>query len=435
MNNNECKVKAKVFSTAMGQIVFKKSRKFLPAVGLLAALSFPAVLLGASPAAPKILLMAASTDVQASSTREDPDGRVFGFSPLNLLDADPDTAWCAGENLLGVGEWIEVGLLAPLALEQVGLIGTFLPEKASKTNPPYNRVQRIRLTNPLGEFRILEFRDTVELHFDKLDPLRGDRFRLTIESVYPGAERALTCISELEFRGRTESEGAAVDKLARKAISGDARKVFEEAFGSQRPASAGPKLKTGLSDFFGRYQNYSPISLARELVEFELPENLRRPPPDARADETACVAALRGLYEASPEGKRLLRERYFFKKEVPLGKGCGIKDDPLYWVLRGRPEALPLFWARGEKYGLLELGDSRVLKDFLLAFRGKKAGYHWWEKTPAVHSTFDRTPAELVGKLRGPHPRRVIEELLEKEKKKPGYYRDGLEALRSLAGG
>ena len=393
------------------------------------------------PKAGKILLLTSYSDARASSSREDPNGAPLGYSPINAVDSEPRTAWCADQKLLGIGEWIEIGLFTPVSLTRLGAVAT-VPPPDGKIPPdggplPFNRAHRVKIASPIGEERFVEFDDTARLQYKDLDePLSGDRFRLTVESVYPGEERALTCLSEIEFWGASEPEGAAVDALARKAITSDVRKVFDDAFGGQRAALAGPRLKTAFNEFFGRYQNYSPVSLVQEVVSEPLPGSLLHSSGEAaRPGETACVAALRGLYEATPWARRYLREKYFLQKKVALGEGCGIQESPLYWVFQGRGESIPIFWSRAEYYGLLELGDARALEPFLARYRGEQAPYEWWRKGAAVHSAQDRTPLELVGRLQGPYARRVLTRLIEQSKDQPGYYLDGLRALLRAAGG
>ncbi len=393
------------------------------------------------PKAGKILLLTSYSDAQASSSREDPNGAPLGYAPINAIDAEPRTAWCADQRLLGIGEWIDIGLFTPILLARLGAIVT-VPPPEGKLPPdggplPFNRAHRVKISSPTGEERFVEFDDTARLQYKDLDePLSGDRFRLTVESVYPGEERSLTCLSEVEFWGASEPEGAAVDDLARKAITSDVRKVFDDAFAGQRAVLAGQRLKSAFNEFFGRYQNYSPVSLVQELASAPLPASLLHSSNAAtRPGETACVAALRGLYEATPWARRYLREKYFLQKKVALGEGCGIRDNPLYWTLQGRGESIPLFWSRSEYYGLLELGDARALEPFLARYRGEQAPYEWWRQSAAVHSPQDRAPEELVGRLQGPYARRVLSRLIEQTKDRPGYYLDGLRALLRSAGG
>ena len=383
----------------------------------------------------KILLMALAPTTNASSTREDPRGARFGYATLNAIDNEPRTAWCGGAQMLGVNEWFEVGLVQQLELQAVGLIGT-IPRPDGKTpaeaSPyPYNRIHRVRLENGLGEFRMLEFSDIAGRTEQKLDkPLLGERFRFKIESVYPGEDRALTCIAELELLGHSQPAGAPVDKLAARAIESDAQKVFEEAFGTQRPALAAPRLKAALADIFGRYAGYSAISVTRTLTEVKLKGGKGE---DLRPDQTACATALRALYDASPDARRFLREKYFFKKTLPLAEGCDLPGDPLYWALRTRQESIPLFWHRGEYYGLLELGDDRAIAPFLAAYeKPDQAAYRWWEKPAGWHGSADDTPLDLFSRVAGPYARRTLERLIEENE--PSFYLDGLRALQGNVG-
>lgn len=392
-------------------------------------------LLEARKAPPKVLLMAVATAANASSSREDPRGARFGYAPINAIDNEPRTAWCGARQMLGVNEWFEVGLVQQLELKAVGLIGT-IPRPDGKVAPegspyPYNRVHRVRLENGLGEFRNLEFKDTtgrVEVTLDK--PLLGERFKLKIESVYPGEDRALTCIAELELLGHSQPAGAPVDKLAARAIESDAQKVFEEAFGTQRPALAAPRLKAELADIFGRYAGYSAISVTRTLTEVELAGHKGK---DLRPDQTACATALRALYDASADARRFLREKYFFKKKLPLAQSCELPGDPLYWALRNRQESIPLFWHRNEYYGLLELGDDRAIAPFLAAYKDTdRMVYRWWEKPAGWHGNSDRSPIELFSRVAGPYARRTLARLIKENE--PSFFVDGLRALQGTVG-
>ena len=383
----------------------------------------------------KVLLMTLATTANASSTREDPRGARFGYAPVNAIDGEPNTAWCGAERMLGVNEWFEVGLVQQMEVHAIGLIGT-IPRPDGKVGEigsayPYNRVHRVRLENSLGEFRMLEFRDTSgrgQITMDK--PLVGERFRFKIESVYAGEERALTCIAELELLGETKPAGDPVDELAARAIESDVKRVFEGAFGTQRPSLAAPRLKAALAEIFGRYSGYSAISVTKTLAGVKLEAYESK---DLRPDETACATAMRALYDASPDARRYIREQYYRKLTPPLAAGCNLPGDPLYWILRARTESIPLFWQRGEYYGLIELGDDRAVAPFLAPYKDSEhAVYRWWEKPAGWHGGADDTPQNLFSRVAGPYVRSVLDKLIAEAQ--PSFYLDGLKALRGSVG-
>lgn len=384
----------------------------------------------------KLLVMASYADVSASSSREDPNGPQLRFAPVNVLDNEPRTAWCAGRQMLGVGEWVEIGLLVPMELRRIGLVGTVPPpsgEPPPENTPlPYNRIKSITVRTPLGEERTIEFSDSAAMQYRNIKPISGQRFRFRVESVFAGKDRPLTCISEIELFGTSRGEGAALDAEGRAAMQGDIASLFDQASAGAGASLAAAPLQKGFSRFFARYSNYTPIGVTKEVADFSLPARLIGEKPAANPEHSPCAVAIRALYEANPFAERYLRERYFFDKAPALAHSCGENVHALFFALSDRKESIPLFWARREYYGLLELRDARALEPFLAAYRDR-AVYRWWEKPSGWHKSDDRSPVELVARLTGAYPKSVLRRMIEKSE--AGYFRDGLQALlRRLEG-
>jgi hypothetical protein len=137
--------------------------------------------------------------VTASSTLPNVGGN--SYTPDNLIDGDPTTAWIEGAPDEGVGAWVE--LVFDTTREITGLTIVNGYGKEDKTMRQNGRVERILVEcggermeftladvdyHPGGDYQSIPFGRAVQAAL----------VRITILSVYPGSQYSDTCVSEIE---------------------------------------------------------------------------------------------------------------------------------------------------------------------------------------------------------------------------------------------
>lgn len=133
--------------------------------------------------------------ITASSQLTSPSGASYPVA--NLVDGDPSTAWHDEEDGSGTGKWVE------LKLADAATISGLLVWNGSQQRgvfDEYNRVRALRIEFPdVGRVFTVELLDREgPLAVDLPEPVRADRVRLTIESVFEGERVNDTALSEVE---------------------------------------------------------------------------------------------------------------------------------------------------------------------------------------------------------------------------------------------
>lgn len=155
--------------------------------------------------------------VHASSELK--EGAVV-HSVERVLDRDVDKAWCEGVDGTGAGSWVEFRFPRPVVLGELHVVGGYAKSAGTLTGNGRAKVLRIELDGKkAGRVGLLDvavphdpdtsMREWLPL-LRKLPAIAyGDdmglkegagakRVRFVLESVYPGARHADTCISLLE---------------------------------------------------------------------------------------------------------------------------------------------------------------------------------------------------------------------------------------------
>jgi hypothetical protein len=153
-------------------------------------------------------------DVKASSVLKDSS---FDYSPVNVFDGDPATAWVEGVSGPGVGQSLTIDITPYTAggkisgyymVDKIGIINGY----ASTPDIFYknNRIKHLKVDYESqyfdnGEFidkresKVFALRDTMEMQYMEFpDPVRIASFSLTVLDVYKGSRYDDTCISEIQ---------------------------------------------------------------------------------------------------------------------------------------------------------------------------------------------------------------------------------------------
>lgn len=115
-----------------------------------------------------------------------------------LVDGDPETAWAEDSPGPGVGEWVEVALDTGA---RVGRVTIWNGDQRGERFLLRNRVRELRI-DVAGERFTVELLDTQGPQVIELPrPVRADRLRLTVLSVYGASPDADTALSGVEIYG------------------------------------------------------------------------------------------------------------------------------------------------------------------------------------------------------------------------------------------
>ncbi|MCM0754997.1 discoidin domain-containing protein [Desulfovibrio aminophilus] len=185
--------------------------------------------------------------VTASSTAA---SLFMGFSPDNLLDGDPNTAWAEGGEGVGAGEWVEFTFPEAVTMRRLRLRnGVQDPSWFEK----YNRVKTLELVFPDGARRRVELADSRDEQVVDLGGARGSWLRLVIVDVYNCSvffNSKTTCLSEAVIETSAPehaSEGPAAAALAQALAKGPetpGKGGKAAAAGGHDSGATAPVLKT-----------------------------------------------------------------------------------------------------------------------------------------------------------------------------------------------
>jgi len=180
---------------------------------------------------------AQGVSVTASSTAS---SLFMGFSPDNLLDGDPITAWAEGGEGPGLGEWVEFTFPETVSMRRLRLRnGVQDPTWFEK----YNRVKTLELVFPDGARRRVELADSRDEQVVDLGGARGSWLRLVIVDVYKCSvffNAKTTCLSEGVVEtsaAETQAEGPATAALAQALEKGPETPARPAAKGAPKDAA------------------------------------------------------------------------------------------------------------------------------------------------------------------------------------------------------
>jgi hypothetical protein len=135
----------------------------------------------------------------ASRTATVSKGEPRTTAAANAVDGDRQTAWVPGGKRGGVGEWLQVDLVAPAVLGSVQLLGT-CPGADWKAGP---RLKKVRLRfedGPTLEAALGDVPAPQSIVVKRKAPARWVRIELL--ELYAGTKRQEACLSEVSPQGR-----------------------------------------------------------------------------------------------------------------------------------------------------------------------------------------------------------------------------------------
>ncbi len=342
----------------------------------------PASAGGGKAKARKIVLMANLSAVEASSELTDPLSSPFAFSRWNAVDERNERAWIPDESTNGIGEWLRLRFLTPVEIRSVSILGACLMS-GKRLAGRYHRVKEVSIEMDGGEKVRAILKDAPAPQLVEIGGRLSGQLRIVIQDVYPGVGRPLLCIAEVAVYGKNHSEGIPLPPDVTPLLANDIDLAFREGFKTRPAELAGPRLKRALSGLLVKYRRLDRMELVTRVMAYKLTHLVS--PADG---VEPCRQALRAAYDLDPLARRYVRERYFLKnRKIGLLEACRAGREAIYPLLAGRPESIPLFWKKGEYYGLLEMGDTRAAGPFLESFAGRKLTDRWWdslaESTPS----------------------------------------------------
>ena len=169
-----------------------------------AAVSAPSPSSSVAAPAPESRLTAAGV---TASTVLDPDGDVT-YDPQLTLDGDPVTAWNDGVDGDPVGQWLEYTFPAPVHISRLEVVNGY--DKVSGDLDLFDanaRIRGLRVETDVGSTPG-ELTDTREPQSLKGPFGPSCRFRIVVESIYPGSEFDDVALSEIAFYGTQDLQGA-----------------------------------------------------------------------------------------------------------------------------------------------------------------------------------------------------------------------------------
>ncbi|MEJ2665101.1 MAG: discoidin domain-containing protein [Spirochaetia bacterium] len=153
--------------------------------------------------------------VKASSVLKDTS---FDYSPENVFDGDPATAWVEGVKGAGIGQSLSIDITPYTAggkingyyvVDKIGIIGGYA--SSADIFHKNNRVKRLQVDyesqyiengepKDMRESKVFTLRDTMDMQYLKFPhPVKISSFTVTILDVYKGSRYDDTCIAELRL--------------------------------------------------------------------------------------------------------------------------------------------------------------------------------------------------------------------------------------------
>lgn len=195
-----------VFS--MGSGGSEAERPTITSVVETASASEPAVAASPSPssAPPPAESRLTAAGVTASSVLGPDDGVTY--DPQHTLDGDPVTAWNDGVDGDPVGQWLEYTFAAPVRISRMEVINGY--DKVVNDLDLFEANARIRALHVETDAGSTagELTDTREPQSLNGPFGPGCRFRIVVDSIYPGSEFEDVALSEITFFGTQDLQGA-----------------------------------------------------------------------------------------------------------------------------------------------------------------------------------------------------------------------------------
>jgi hypothetical protein len=154
-----------------------------------------------------VTLFASSTLPDNPASRPPFTERRIRYSPYNLLDGDPRTAWAEGADGSGLGESVSFSFdfmhlsVEEITIDEIRVLPGYFDERHFKAN---NRVRRLRLRAGEGASLAVDLADAMsEQVIVPPEPIvlsaRQNSLTLAIEDVFRGDTYDDTCLSGISF--------------------------------------------------------------------------------------------------------------------------------------------------------------------------------------------------------------------------------------------